>query len=105
MASTIAQSSLVAASAVGAGAAIDFLTAKKTVTAAVIPSATLTAGSLTVEASQDGVTFVVLRTVDLVGRAGPIAVSLVGVAFRHWRASVVVALTGGTVRVTFMEAD
>lgn len=105
MASTLAQSSLNNASAVGAGAAIDFLTAKKTVTGVVIPSAVLATGVVTIEASQDGTTFVVLRTVDLVGRAGPFAVSPVGVAFRHWRASIAVALTGGTVRVTFMEAD
>lgn len=87
-----------------AGTTIDFLTAKKTVSAAVTPSATLSAGLVTIEVSQDNTNWAVLRTVDLAGKS-PFAVNLAGVAFRYWRANVAVALTGGTVRVTFMEAD
>lgn len=104
MASTVPNVSLSAGGGTATGTTIDFLVAKKTVSAAVIPSATLTSGVVSIEVSQDNSNWIVMRMVDLVARA-PVAVNIAGVAFRYWRANVVVALTGGTVRVTFMEAD
>lgn len=104
MASTLASTSMASGGAVATGSTVDFLTAKKTVTAAITPSATLTDGIITVEASQDNVNWVVVRVVDVSAR-GNYAVHMQGVAFRYWRASVVRAVSGGTVRVTFMEAD
>lgn len=91
-------------SAAGAGSTVDFLTAKKTVTAVVVPSATLSQGTITVEASQDNLVWIALQTVGLAGMPS-MAFNLEGVAFRYWRANLVTAAVGGTVRVTFMEAD
>lgn len=104
MASTTASASLTTASAVGAGTTVDFATAKKNVSAVIIPSASLSAGVVLIEASQDSTSWVVLRTVDVTAREA-YAVHVQGVAFRYWRASVIRTVSGGTVRVTFMEAD
>lgn len=104
MASTTASASLALASGVASGATVDFTTAKKNVTAVIVPSKSLVDGVVTIEASQDGTNWVVMRVVPLEGREN-YAVHEQGVAFRYWRASVVRALSDGTVRVTFMEAD
>lgn len=104
MASTSAQSSLSVGGSVASGVTVDFTTAKKNVTAVIVPSATLSGGIVTIEASQDNTNWVTQRVVDVTGREN-YAVHTQGVAFRYWRASVVRALSGGTVRVTFMEAD
>lgn len=104
MASTAASTSLSAVGTVGSGTTVDFTTAKKNVTAVIVPSKSLTDGVVTIEASQDNTNWVVMRVVPLEGR-GNCAVHEQGVAFRYWRASVVRALSDGTVRVTFMEAD
>lgn len=104
MASAVPNTSLSAGSGVASGTTIDFLTAKKTVTAAVTPSAILSAGVVTIEASQDNSNWITLRVVGL-DSIRATAVSFEGVAFRYWRANVAQALSGGTVRVTFMEAD
>lgn len=104
MASTVPNVSMSASSAAGPGTTIDFLTAKKTVTAVITTSALLTAGVVTIEASHDGTLWVALQTCGMEDMAG-MAYSLAGVAFRFWRANLAVAAQGGTVRVTFMEAD
>lgn len=104
MASTEAQVSLNAASAAGPGTTVDFTAAKRNVTAVLVPSASLTSGIVLVEASQDNVNWVVLKTVELTARSN-FAVPLQGVAFRYWRVNVARSVGGGTLRATFMEAD
>lgn len=104
MASTEAQTSLTGASSTGAGSTVDFTTAKRNVTLMVVPSATLTAGVLTVEGSMDGVSWAVIRVVELADRQNSV-VNFTGYALRYWRASLARAVTGGTVKATFMEAD
>lgn len=104
MASTDAQVSLNDVGAAGAGTTVDFTTAKRNVTMVIIPSASLTAGVVLMEASQDSTNWVVLRTVDVTAR-GNYSVTSSGGAFRYWRANVARTLGGGTVDVTFMEGD
>lgn len=104
MASTTPATSMNTGSAVAAGATVDFLAAKRSVSAVIIPSANLLEGVVTVEASMDDTNWVILRTVDVTGRNN-YAVNHSGVAFRYWRASIIRAVSGGTVRVIFMEAD
>jgi uncharacterized protein YqfA (UPF0365 family) len=104
VASTEAQVSLNAASAAGPGTTVDFTAAKRNVTAVFVPSASLTSGVVLVEASQDGINWVVVRTTEMAGRAN-FAIHLQGVAFRYWRANVARTVGGGTLRATFMEAD
>lgn len=104
MASTIAATSLAGVTTAGAGSTVDFLTAKKNVTAVIAVSAALTEGVVTIEASQDTVRWVTLRVCGMADMES-MAVSLSGVAFRYWRASLAAAAVGGNVRVTFMEAD
>lgn len=104
MASTLAQTSMAGATAAGPGSTVDFLTAKKTVTAVIVVSATLSEGVVTIEASQDNLNWIPLRTCPMTDMQS-MAVPLSDVAFRYWRANLAVAAVGGTVRVTFMEAD
>ncbi|HKZ21155.1 MAG TPA: hypothetical protein VJQ57_13725 [Acidimicrobiia bacterium] len=104
MASTEAQVSMNGVSAVGAGTTVDFTTAKRCVTAVVVPSATLSAGIVLIEASQDSVNWVIEHVIDMSGRSNH-SVCSAGVAFRYWRANIARTVGGGTVRVTFMEAD
>lgn len=104
MASTLPAVSLNNAASTGVGVTVDFLTAKKNVTAVVTSSARLLDGMVTVEASQDTVNWVALRSCAMADMES-MAVSLTGVAFRYWRANLVRAAVGGTLRVTFMEAD
>lgn len=104
MASTTAQVTLTNA-ATGTGATIDFATAKKTVSAAVIVSGTITDGVLLVEASQDSTNWVPIGTfpVDAGRNRG---ISFTGQAYRYWRGRVVTDIAGGgRIAVTFMEAD
>lgn len=104
MASTIAATSMSAGGAVGSGSVVDFLTAKKSVSCVIVPSATLSEGIVTVDASMDNTNWVVQRTVDVTGREN-YAAHFSGMAFRYWRATVVRTVSGGTIRVIFMEAD
>lgn len=104
MASTTAQVSLTNTTT-GTGASIDFTTAKKTVTAVIIVSGTITGGVCTVEASQDDTNWVPLGSASIdQGRNREI--SFAGRAFRYWRGRVSADVSGGgRVAVTFMEAD
>lgn len=104
MASTEAQVSLNNVSAAGAGTTVDFTTAKRNVTAVLVPSATITSGVVLIEGSQDAVNWVVVKTIEMTGRTN-FHVSTTGVAFRYWRANVARTVGGGTLRATFMEAD
>lgn len=104
MASTDARVSLNGVSAAGAGTTIDFTTAKKNVTAVLVPSGEIASGVVLVEASQDDLNWVAVRTVEMTGRSN-FAVHSQGVAFRYWRANIVRTVGGGTLRATFMEAD
>lgn len=104
MASTAAQVSLTNA-ATGTGNAVDFATAKKTVTAVVVRTGTVSTGMVLIEASQDNTNWAPITQVDLTD--APIrGVSLNGQAYRYWRARLVLDVAGGgRVAVTFMEAD
>lgn len=104
MASTLAATSMAGVSAAGPGSTVDFLTAKKTVTAVISVSAKLAKGVVTIEASQNNSTWIALRTCAMEDMES-MAMSIQGVAFRYWRANLVVAASGGSVTVTFMEAD
>lgn len=104
MASTSAQATLTTASNAGAGTTVDFTSAKKNVTMVVVPSASLVGGVILVEASQDSTNWVTLRTIDVSAR-GNYSIHMTGMAFRYWRANIARAVAGGTVTVTFMEAD
>lgn len=104
MASAVPSTSMSAGGAVGSGSVVDFTTAKKNVSCMIIPSAALAEGIVTVEASMDSTNWVVQRTIDVTGREN-FAAHFTGVAFRYWRATVVRTVSGGTVRVIFMEAD
>jgi hypothetical protein len=104
MASTIAQTSLSNATT-GTGTTVDFLVAKKTVTAVLVAGGTIAKGVVTIEASQDNVNWVALSHLAL-DQGVNVAASFAGQAYRYWRASVAVDLAGGgKVAVTFMEAD
>lgn len=104
MASTLAQVSLTAVSS-GTGSTVDFTTAKKTVTAVVSNSGTITAGQVLVEASQDSLIWVSIGNIDI-DQGVTRGVSFNGQAYRYWRARLVTNIAGGgSVRVTFMEAD
>lgn len=104
MASTTAQASLTNATS-GAGTTVDFATAKRNVSAVLIPSATLTDGVVDIEASHDGVTWVKRITVHVSLRVGVTAYDFERGAYRYWRANVKSLVRGGSVTITFMEAD
>lgn len=105
MASTAAQSTLTTRAAVFNGATVDFADARGRVTMVVIPSGTVTAGLVAMEASQDGTNWVTLAVVDPTFGVNQFHSNTAG-AFRYWRGSIVSAITGGgNVSATLMEAD
>lgn len=103
MASETAQVSLDGVTNVGAGIAVDFLTAKRVVSAVIIPSGSVTAGQVLVEASQDNTNWVPQAYVEVMPGVNRGYDNTFG-AYRYWRASVASRINGGSVRVTFMEA-
>jgi hypothetical protein len=103
MASTLAQTTL-SGVATGAGTTIDFTDARAKVTAVMLPSGTITDGLVALEASQDGLNWVVVHFFDPLG--GNQFFSQREGAFRYWRGNVTRPVAGGgAVRVTLMEAD
>lgn len=84
---------------------MDFATAKRDVSAVVIPSATLTDGVVDIEASHDGVSWAKRLTVHASQRSGVVSYDFDRGAYRYWRANVKVPVKGGTATVTFMEAN
>ena len=99
-----AQASLVAKSAAGPGATVDFLAAKVQVTAMVVVTGVITGGVVAMEASHDGVNWAYYGSVNPRTGVNQPLVTNVG-AFRYWRANVLAEVTGGgSVTVTFMEA-
>lgn len=105
MASTTAQTSVDAKSTSGPGVTIDFSAAKSNVTAVLAVTGTVTLGLVQVEASQDGTNWVTVHAFD--GSTGVNRYrSFSGGAFRYWRGNVARTVAGGgTVTLTFMEAD
>ena len=104
MASTDVQSTLVGAKA-GTGAVVDLLDARRNVTAVLSVSGTVTGGLVAVEASQDGVNWVV-RHLFALGDGSAQGYDSTSGAYRYWRAGVSRGVTGGgSVTVTFMESD
>lgn len=105
MASTSAQTSLSAKATMQDGDAVDFTTAKSRVTAVLVRAGTITSGLVQVQASHDGTNWVVVYTFDP-SIAGNQSWNATSGAFRYWRGSIPRTVAGGgTVSVTFMEAD
>lgn len=105
MASITGKASLTAASAVGAGATVDFATARNLVSAILSGTGTVTDGVVTVEASHDAVSWVAINQFMTRSTASQ-HFDLVEGAYRYFRANIVRAVAGGgSVTVTFMEAD
>lgn len=103
MASTTALVSLGGVTAVGDGATIDFATAKRVVTAVIVPSAGAQNGFVLVSASQDSANWVPIAQVEVTdGRV--LSYEHTNGAYRYWRASVLKRIDLGSVVVTFMEA-
>lgn len=104
MASADLTMSLNAASSVGAGTTIDFLTAKRVVTMVLIPAGVITGGQVLMEASHDGTNWVTHQVITPAEGVNSACKSIDG-AYRYWRSNIVSAVTGGgSVTTTFMEA-
>lgn len=105
MASTSAQVTFTSGSGVANGTTVDFNRAVARVTMVVIPTGTITAGVVELEASQDNTNWVPMHiAIPVQGRS--VAVTATWAAFRYWRGRISAAITGGgTVRVTLMESD
>lgn len=89
----------------GAGDTVDFATAKGRVSAVISTSGTVTSGSVSVEASHDGVVWVKKAAFVLGDERGAWAFDLERGAYRYWRGNILRAMAGGgAVSVTFMEA-
>lgn len=105
MASTSAQTSLSAKATMQDGNTVDFTSAKSRVTAVLVRADTITSGLVHVQASHDGTNWVVVHTFDPAISGNQFWNADPG-AFRYWRGSIPRAIAGGgTVSVTFMEAD
>lgn len=105
MASTDAVVSI-QAKASGAGASCDFSTAKSRVSAIISTSGSVSGGVVFIEASHDGVVWVKKASFGLDGSRGAWSYDLQHGAYRYWRGNVARNVTGGgSVSVTFMEAD
>jgi hypothetical protein len=103
MASTTAQASLTATTT-GNGATVDFGTAKRNVTMVIFATGLVTGGVISIEASQDAVNWVAIRSVEAGARVR--SVDITSGAYRYWRAVVADTVKGGgTASATFMEAD
>lgn len=103
MASTTAQTSLDGKT--GTGATVDFGDARRTVSAVLSVSGTVTDGLVHVEASQDAVSWVSRATLQVSDGSVQGCDFSTG-AYRYWRAVLGRGASGGgTVKVTFMEGD
>lgn len=89
----------------GNGATVDFATAKRNVSAVLVPSATITDGLVVLQASHDGVNWVRMSTFAASRISGVRSFDFSRGAYRYWRGVVSRGIVGGTVVVTFMEAD
>lgn len=105
MASTSAQTSLSGKATTQDGDTIDFTSAKSRVSAVLVRSGTITSGLVHVQASHDGTNWVVVHTFDPSISGNQSWNADLG-AFRYWRGSIPRTVAGGgTISVTFMEAD
>lgn len=104
MASTTASASI-SAKTTGPGVTVDFQTAKACVSAVVSLSGEVSAGSVSIEASQDGTVWVKKAAVILGDGRKAWSYDQLHGAYRYWRGNVLRDVAGGgTVSVTFMEA-
>lgn len=106
MASANAVSSL-AAKATGTGDAVDFATAKTSVTAVLVAKGTVTGGVVLLQGSQDNSNWANLfwAQAPLTGTSASHHLPPRG-AFRYYRAKIMSDITGGgNIDATFMEAD
>lgn len=105
MASTVPVVSADAVVTAGEKSMVDFTSAKSQVSAVVSISGTVTGGSVSIEASHDGLVWVKLAAFVLVEPKNW-AWDLSTGAYRYFRANVLGAIKGGgAVTVTFMEAN
>lgn len=104
MASATASASLTNATT-GDGVTVDFTTAKRNVSVVMIPTGTITDGTVAIEVSHDGTNWAQALVMHIALRPGTHAHDFSQGAYRYWRASVVRDITGGgSVTATFMEA-
>lgn len=103
MASTTAVLSLDTKST-GTGTSVDFAAAKKNVSAVIFTTGLVTGGVVQVEASQDNLNWVPLAAFATDATRTRGFDSSHG-AYRYWRASILDSIRGGSISVTFMEAD
>lgn len=105
MASLIAQTSLSGVLSVATGSTIDFSTARKSVSSICACTGTITGGVIVIEGSHNATSWVQLYQHVMVDSTNQ-QFNLNEGAYRYFRAKVVSAITGGgSVTVTFMEAD
>lgn len=89
----------------GTGATVDFATAKRNVSAVLANTGLITGGVAGIEASQDGVTWVSMASI-VIDQGRVRGYDNTTGAYRYWRAVVVDTIRGGgSLSVTFMEAD
>lgn len=89
----------------GAGAAIDFLTARRNVSVMMIPTGTITGGAVAIEVSHDNVNWAQAVMMHIALRPGIHSHDFSQGAYRYWRANIISDITGGgTVSATLMEA-
>lgn len=89
----------------GAGATVDFLTAKRNVSIVLLPTGTITGGAVAIEVSHDGTNWTRKLTMHVALRPGNHTYDFCQGAYRYWRANIVIDITGGgSVSATFMEA-
>lgn len=105
MASAVVSTSHAALSTdVGAGSAVDFLTAKLNVSMVIVTTGIITGGLVAMEASQDGLNWVSHTVIEPMTGMNHGCDNRNG-AYRYWRSSILTAITGGgSVATTFMEA-
>lgn len=100
--SLIEATSLTNASATGAGAAADFGSGKQHITLCIVAGAGVSAGAVALEVSQNSINWFQATPVSLTA-PGVSQVTQVG-AWRHARANITTAITGGTVSAHLMAA-
>lgn len=105
MATPVAASPSLVSATTGNGLTVDFTTAKSQVAAVVVPSGTITGGTVAVQASHDGVSWVHMVALHVALYPGVISSDFSTGAYRYWRAAILQDITGGgSVSATFMEA-
>ena len=89
----------------GTGVTVDFTTARRNVSVMMIPTGTITGGTVAIEVSHDNVNWSRMVVMHIALRPGIHSHDFLHGAYRYWRANVIADITGGgTVTATLMEA-